>query len=605
MTASSSSRRSGCRRFGGGVAAFVLGLLWAATAALAQVANPLDILPTPAPTVEPEAPPPAATDAAPANTVEVDQASTIDAEAVGLIEPAEGGFGRDMWAGAARPLVERLLPALPVAVASAPARSLARRLLLSAATPPQGAVGANLLALRVERLAAMGDSAAVNNFLRAIPADRADAMVQRVRLDSLLLAGDNVGACALARALMSGDDTPYWEQVFIFCQALKGRNDAAVLGVDLLRERVDVPPSFDGLLAALRGEPATGVAGLKRPTALDLAMLRAARVPVPATAAETAPPAVARAIALTASAPLEVRLAAAERAAALGALAPEALAEVYAGVPFTSEDLAAPLSRARVDTGPTARALLYQAARAQGVAAARAEAIRAALDLAKRTGGWWGYVTAARLYEPMLASLAPAPELLWFADSAARGLLAAGDARAARDWLDLAASQAAVDAEAARLVATLWPIAKLADGEGTLAWDDTRLAAWRGTWAAKTGDGSRIAVPKDQATLLYALLAAVEVPVPAEAILPLLDDGLVAWARLPVTPLWRRLDDASRAGRVGETVLLALITLDDGGVGRPAPLAVAAAVTALRRVGLEREARALAVEAALAGGVGG
>jgi hypothetical protein len=60
---------------------------------------------------------------------------------------------------------------------------------------------------------------------------------------------------------------------------------------------------------------------------------------------------------------------------------------------------------------------------------------------------------------------------------------------------------------------------------------------------------------------------------------------------------------AAAAKRLGETVLTALIVARSDDHLTADPLALAQAVAALRAVGLESDARALAVDAALAAGI--
>ena len=191
--------------------------------------------------------------------VEVVMGQVRNPQAVGLIEEDEGGFPYDMWRGSDRALIERLLPRLPAGATSRAMNDLARRLLLTIAAPPGGPMEENLLAIRIERLAAMGDSVAMNLLMRSAPPDLYDTALVQTRLDSLLLIADYVGACTLARDLVRRDDTPYWEKVLIFCQALNERHDAAALGLSLLRERnVEEYPGFDLLLMALAGELCDG-----------------------------------------------------------------------------------------------------------------------------------------------------------------------------------------------------------------------------------------------------------------------------------------------------------------------------------------------------------
>jgi hypothetical protein len=56
------------------------------------------------------------------------------------------------------------------------------------------------------------------------------------------------------------------------------------------------------------------------------------------------------------------------------------------------------------------------------------------------------------------------------------------------------------------------------------------------------------------------------------------------------------------AGRIGQTVLLALVVLGEGGTAQADPVTLGAVVKALRQVGLGQDARLIALEAAFAGG---
>jgi hypothetical protein len=126
---------------------------------------------------------------------------------------------------------------------------------------------------------------------------------------------------------------------------------------------------------------------------------------------------------------------------------------------------------------------------------------------------------------------------------------------------------------------------------------DGTLAAWRDLRAGM-GDGG---LPRGQTLLRAAFQALGERD-------PLSWGQIAAEGRLanriaPNAALLYALDEASESRRIGETVLLALIVLGPEGPGKSHAYALSAALTALTRVGLETEARALAIEAALANGI--
>ena len=527
--------------------------------------------------------------------VEVGSVQALDPETMGLMEEADGGFPYHMWRGSDRALIERMLPRLPAGGTSRAMNDLARRLLLTTAAPPAGPAKDNLLAIRIERLAAMGDSVAMNHLMRSAPDDLYDSALLQTRLDSLLLISDYVGACTLARDLVRRDDTPYWEKVLIFCQALNEHHDAAALGLSLLRERVVAEdPGFDLLIRALAGDGSAKLESLPSPTALHLSMVRAARLSVPEDAVEGAEPAIARAIALAAGVPLDFRLRAAERAEALGSLSTETLAELYVSVPFTSEELAYPWRRLKTDTGPMARALLHQAIAIQVVPAARAEVLRAAWQLGGDSGGWDGYATASRVTLSELLALRPLPELVWIAGDAIRALLAAGRPDMVAGWLELATAQAGANAKAAAAVAELSPIIGLAETDDSVIWDDARFKAWR-----QSQDGAPEGIRRMRTAMLFGLMSALDRKTPPLALLTQLDGPQIVWVKTPPPALMRQLDLAADQGRIGETVLLALVVLDETSNGAPSPMTLSAAVSALHRVGLTAEARAIAIEAVL------
>ena len=71
----------------------------------------------------------------------------------------------------------------------------------------------------------------------------------------------------------------------------------------------------------------------------------------------------------------------------------------------------------------------------------------------------------------------------------------------------------------------------------------------------------------------------------------------------PSPVLLRLLSHAGTDKRIGETVLLSLVMIGEGGPAQAHPIALSSVLSALNAIGLEREARALAIEAALAAGL--
>ncbi|MEM9682927.1 MAG: hypothetical protein AAF942_06660, partial [Pseudomonadota bacterium] len=101
----------------------------------------------------------------PPSDIQVKDLGTVDPEAVGTLDLANGGFPSDIWLGTPRTTIRRLIGSIPPGIRSPVMRSLAERLLLTAAAlPPADAAAqpgdtkpsASMLALRAGRLQAMG-----------------------------------------------------------------------------------------------------------------------------------------------------------------------------------------------------------------------------------------------------------------------------------------------------------------------------------------------------------------------------------------------------------------------------------------------------------------
>lgn len=556
--------------------------------ALPATPVPLTVVPKAA---EPAGPAPATMSP---GLIQVDTLSTIDPDTAGVLSEDEGGFGIAMWAGTGRALVDTLLPRLPVNATSATMRDLMRRLLLSTAQVPQGeSESGGLVALRVRLLAAMGDTSGVDALLKATPGRNQNEQLMRIEADARFLANDNARACALAAGQIREQDSAYWQKAFIFCQALAGENDKAALGVALLREMGEEDAVFFDLVGALASGKTPTIESLPDPSPLHLAMARVVKAQLPPDVISSNRPAVLRTVAVSPNAPVELRLEAAERAAAAGALAVDALRQLYTSISFSDEELANPLSKAEAESGPLSRALLYRTSLVQTVPAAQAEAVARALSLAREGGR---YASTVRVFMPVIKRIPPSAELLWFAPEAVRALLINGDRETALVWLGVLRASGLFNQEAKAALTALSPVVRLAGSGVAQDWSPEGLTGW---WEGeKDKEGAR-----QRAALLYSLFGAFDETVPAASWEALLDGPQRITVAMPSPALWYRLASAADNARVGETVLLALLALGEGGPGQADPVILRRVLASLRGSGLEDEARALAVEAAVEAGL--
>jgi hypothetical protein len=511
---------------------------------------------------------------------------------VGLLSEAEGGFGGDTWSGTEIGLVARLLPMLPMVVDSPAMRSLTLRLLLSTAKTPAGeATDGDFIAMRIERLAAIGHLAEAEKLLAFVPANFSNPVFARVRADAALLAGNVRQACRLVRNMVGVDEAADWQMAMAFCLAVEGKSSQVELYEQLLYDSGIEDPAFFTLLGNLIRDDKAPLDSIDRPRPLHLAMLRTARQAIPADATQSAGPSTLRAIATSPNAALETRLDAAERAEALGTFGAEALRRIYASVPFSPEQRAGALDLAKRQPGPSASAILYQVTQIDAQTENRAKALRAAWRNGQRTGR---YLTAVRVNLEVTRAIEADPDLAWFAGDAGRALLAAGDVAMARKWFFAVLHRARMQQpEAVAAVLALTPLLYVGDaGHGVPVLPAAMLGWWQAEVAMKA-EGRY-----ERALRLVALLTALGEDVPAALWQPVF--GAPTYPVSSVSPLLLlALDDAVGGGRKGEVVLLALVALGRGGPSVADTLTLRRVVAALRAVGLEADARALAVEGLL------
>jgi len=544
--------------------------------------------PAPQPDVDDATPvAPASGDGQPVSSdVQATPLAPVDPSWAGTLSTADGALPETLWQGTPRSFVTAALPQLQPVISPA-LQDLARRLLLSNAEAPVGADGARdraLSAVRLDRLVALGYVDAAAGVLDRLNWKGDAEPVDRLRVDLGFLRNDVEVACQQVQSVIGRYQDVWWDRAQIACQALSGDQAKAQLGLALLRERkAPRDQIFDALIDATGGRNAK-IDRMPDPTPIRVALLAAAKLPLPADALQAASPAVLHAWATNPNIANDRRLPVAERAAALGAFSLDDLRLVYTEITFKSEDRKSAL--AQVNDNPRARAFLYATAKSETVPVARAEMLQALLQAGQKRGE---FPVTARLTAPLLLELQPAPELAWFAGSAARALYAAGRPIEARQWVQLSGS--AVQAQ-------LFLIARLAQGNSGPAWPKDGLGSILEGLQPKDGG-----VDPGKSLLVAALLAAVGEPISPADWAALVALPPAASAPLPNVALWLDGRDAAANQRLGETVLDTLLMAQSGGHLAGEPIVIAEAVARLRAIGLEADARRLAVEAALAAGL--
>lgn len=496
-----------------------------------------------------------------------------------IMAPDASGLPLELWRGLDLKALEELLAGLELPPRSPAVHQLWRRVLLSSATPPAGAPNdEHFVALRLEALyrsGLLGDMETVLN-----ESGTPGPIVQTLRARRDIGLGQREAGCQAITALaapssgLPGRLKGETQLLAGYCAAAANDAHAAGLAAELAREEgIDAELPLT-VLAGFAAGAKPKLALPKRVLLLDYRFLELLG-PIDALQIfDKAEPALLVMLAGNAQADARLRIAAAEAALRLNALSPEAVAEVYrrqslaaAGGADPAAQQADPLLR---------RALFFQAAEVARVPAQRARFVRAILDDARRSGS---YLQMARVVAPMLAGLQPSPELASFAETGTEVALAAGEFGLARHW-----------AETAGL--WLW-----------LALIDVADPERRGGRLASLGAAEELAargrLSVETLHRLATVLDALDIDVPigiwdAASRTPQPSSGY-----LPETGILADLAQSAKRNDAGRTILLVMRALGANGPEAANVLALGDAIRALKRIGLEADARRLGLEALL------
>ena len=263
----------------------------------------------------------------------------------------------------------------------------------------------------------------------------------------------------------------------------------------------------------------------------------------------------------------EVTAPAAERAASLNIIAGEDLARAY-------RESAQALSKT-AQSPPAMRAKLFAAFEAAPSAKIRAESIAALLESARAQGN---EVPIADALARVNAGLVQDPQAAAFAETGIRVAALAGDEQSAWAWIDASGERL----QSWQLLLTT------SDPSGPRA----EAALARGVELALQGR-----LPPPLLHRLVTVLDALDHEVP----IPLWDEAGKSPqpmdGDLPPTGMLTSLKQAADAGEIGRTVLLVAAVLGPKGAKGAHIIALGDALRALKRVGLDQEARRLGFEA--------
>jgi hypothetical protein len=217
--------------------------------------------------------------------VEVQSLQTLDLFSGGL---GDTGLPSDLWNGSSARIARDLIPSLGAKPLSPAAKSLARRLLATAASAPDGAGSDQALAAaRTQALLTLGDARAAAATVERMSNIGGNAELSQAAAESALILGADEQACLVSERLTVDRGAPYWLKLRAYCQAISGQTDTAAVTLSLATAGGKEPvfARLMSVLLASAGDPGppslrSGVDyALSRRLSLDLTAARASATP--------------------------------------------------------------------------------------------------------------------------------------------------------------------------------------------------------------------------------------------------------------------------------------------------------------------------------------
>jgi len=357
-----------------------------------------------------------------------------DAFATGMLDGASGALPSDLWRASDARMLEFLLINLPARPAAPSLGAALARTLLSPGAGPDGAPpslgGQKLLALA--RAGFLDEARNIESL--SIPR-RGDPWMEQAGAVRDLLDGDIGGACRRGDRLTSGRDWLFWVELRVLCYAETDEPDAADLTLGILRDRGELSGHDDAFLTAL----ATRAESPLLPpveNALHYAIARKLGAALSAKTLAKADGGVLVAIARDPSLEAATRIAAGERAVAMGVLDPGVLAGLFQGVEFDVAEIADAERFARAsENAALGDAALYQSVQAMSAPDyLRDKARRMALALGRADQFYRAYALSL-VYAHDIAALEGAAITPDEAALFALARMAVGDSVGAAHWL--------------------------------------------------------------------------------------------------------------------------------------------------------------------------
>ena len=515
----------------------------------------------------------------------------IDVNTIGTMTEDDGGLGYDMWAGSKRNIIQDYLKNIPINKQSDLAIELFKKILLSNADVPESEKdNVDLLLIRINKLIELGDFDNAKSLIDLISEiDNEEILIKKTEIN-LSLNNFDLVCLDIEKNRTKYKKNLFWRKVEIFCQILNGETNKANLALSLLKEEKNFnDQSFLKIIDSLVYKEEINNESLDDLSLLNLAMTRIANINIKESYILKEDPLLLSMIYRMPNVPIKLRIEAIEKSKKLLNLPIETIEEIYNSYDVKEKDKTISLDD-NILLGFETQAILFQMAIAEDNKEKKAKIVKKSLELALINGN---YKLISKLNLNSLLEIKPSKSLSWFANHATKSLLISNKIEEAMVWYEILEKEKDKNSELFNNFIELWTIVEFYN-----------LKDKEKKYKNVTQNEILESINKFQSqnenlkfnTLGFYVLETFGVKINPEFWLIKLDNQEMETKQMPDSSLISLIKYSSNEKKIGETILLILMSLDGKNFNQLHPFFLQIVITSLNQIGLEKKTFDLAIE---------
>ena len=520
----------------------------------------------------------------------IKELESIDPNTVGTITNEEGGLGYDMWTGSERNVIKDYLQNLPVNKESDTAIKLMKTLLLTNANVPKSNDETDLILIRIKKLIELGDFDNAKLLIDLVDKENNEEILIKQTEINLSLNNFDLACSDIEEKRKKFKQNLFWRKVEIFCQILNGNTNKANLSISLLKEDENFNDDiFLKIVDSLIYKEEIDGEQLLDLNLLNLVMTRVANISIKESYVLSDNPLLLTMIYRMPNAPIKLRIEAIEKSKKLLNLPIETIEEIYNSYDLEEKDKNISLDD-NILLGSDTQVILFQMAISEDDEEKKAKILHKSLELALINGN---FRLISKLNLNSLLEIKPSKKLSWFANYAAKSLIILNKKEEAMKWYEILKKETNKNHELFNDFIHLWVVIEflnLKDKENQYK----NLTQNEIFELINKFESQNEKLMLD--TYGFYVLQNFGVKINPKFWLLGLDNQKEEAKQLPNSSIISLLKYSSKNNKIGETILLILMSLNDKNFNQLHPFFLQTVISSLNDIGLQEKAFDLAIE---------